>query len=112
MQKSYFCYESLDSFDALAKPLPKFGEFEDRLSGTNSLNADYERFQILLQDGYNEKQAMKCLGVDEKPEPGHVVYSKLIAEWTAAGYQNLGDVVRSYIVQDTKPLLHGLHIEN
>jgi hypothetical protein len=107
MQKSYFPYEAMDSFDALSKPLPEYDDFRDRLSGTNALNADYEKFQSLIEDGYSEQEAVKSLGLNEIPKTGMELYQQLMVEWKLAGYETLGDICRGYIVLDTKPLLHG-----
>jgi len=107
--KSYFPYQLLTSLDDLKIPISEisYEKFMDILCGNkNLLDRDWREYQFLIEKyGLSEEKALKKLNLDKKPDPGLIVYQKLIEEWRGERLTNLGEILKFYLRFDLVPLL-------
>jgi hypothetical protein len=105
LQKSFFPYSIVDSFDALKKPMPKYDDFFDVLHQCNALETEHNQYSTLRNDGFTKEEALKKLGLASPPPTGPELYHQLCMEWKRLGITSLGELMEHYIVQDTFPML-------
>ena len=107
LQKLYFPYSVLSDFSCLDRSVDTitYADFDDEMLGCNALAYDYDRFEQLLADGCSERQAMKEMGLRQRPQSGDVLFTQLHADWHQRGYTTVYDVCNAYIRQDCVPLL-------
>lgn len=109
-QKGYFPYHALNSFDALAKPLPQYEEFFDPNLGMNALDIEHDHYMDQINDGIASCDVLKRMALDEVPKSGRELYNELYQHWFNEGFQTLGDITRAYIRKDVEPLLDAVEV--
>ena len=112
-QKSYFPYEYLDGYDRLGETsMPPYEAFYSRLRQENQLDSEYRRYLIdvcnLSPNTLKGEIPEEIVATSPPPDTGREKYEKLCRMWTDKGWNNLGDYLRYYNVQDVVPFLIGV----
>ena len=108
--KMYFPYEIFTKH-TLYSPLPEYEDFWDSMNGVNQLNADFAKFQKLIEGGKTETEALKIMKLKDKPLAGPEFYTQLCSDWNKAGITNMKDLAISYSISDILPLMKAIEIE-
>ena len=107
-QKSYFPYEYMDSYDKLGSvtDLPPYTAFYSRLKDTNVLNAEYSAYCI--KNNMDERDGLYRVSSDKRPQTGYEKYDTMKDLWVKNRWENLGDYLEYYNVQDVIPFLNAI----
>jgi len=102
-----FPYACLNSASAIYKKCPPaYTDFADEMTcGKNSLDVDFREFTRLQADeGISAQDALAVMHLVEAPEPGPVVYRRLVRRWESEGIVTIGQLMVNYMKQDCIPM--------
>ena len=102
MQKSYFPYEYMDSYDKLKETqMPPFESFYSRLAQENKLESE-------INDWKRKMNIPKTADVSnrlDRPPTGEEKYEILCNEWRERKWKTSRDYLQYYNTQDVVPFL-------
>ena len=109
IEKAYLPYDkvcaSKEEMEAIPIDSIHYEDFKSSLTQQNELNADFERFQELLDRDVSVENAKKQLGVKSIPEKGEIVFEKLKKDWAEKKIENFFQIFELYSIRDVQPLV-------
>lgn len=105
--KSIMPYEFLTDLERLNFPgLPDYDYWNSDLKSCNILDIDYNNFENLTKKGMSENEAIKKLGLLEKPVKGIEKLEMLRKFFKNKGFKTFKDYISYYIEMDTVPFVN------
>ena len=104
--KEYFpCewFHTPNKFDE--QQLPSYDDFHSKLKNSNSLDKECDNFQMLLNTGLTEEQALKKLRLKTKPLTGLENYNYLKCIWEQEQMSTYRDFLQWYNNKNVVPTL-------
>lgn len=102
--KSFFPYTWFDDITKLDHlQLPEYVHFFSDLKGHNVLDAEYEAYTSLLEQGQTREEVLKKLGLNQPPLTGADNYRELQRLWGEENMTSFRDFLCYYNDLDTKP---------
>ena len=106
--KGFFPYDWVTGPDSFSFPsLPPYDAFYNRLKSVNSLEADYLKYQNLLQS-QSPSSVLKQMKLTTPPLNGRDNYAYLQSIWECQGMTSVKDFARWYTNKDVVPTLEAL----
>lgn len=103
--KSKLCYEWLDDLQKLEyDSLPDYEHWFSTLKNCNVLDVEWQAFQEYVKQGLSEEQAIKNLGLHERPKPGREVLQDLRQMFEDKKFGTFKNFVAYYLEYDVSML--------